>query len=124
MKAVLLYDADCGFCTRSAQAARRCLRPDADVVAWQDADLSALGLTAQECDAALQWVSADGSHAAAQRAIAALLKHSGRPWRPLGRVLELRLIDRPAGVVYRWVAANRQRLPGGTAACAMPRRTT
>jgi predicted DCC family thiol-disulfide oxidoreductase YuxK len=29
-------------------------------------------------------------------------------------------IKQVAGVVYRWVAKNRDRMPGGTAECALP----
>ena len=41
-------------------------------------------------------------------------------WRPAGRVLGLRPVTALAWPVYRWVARNRHRMPGGTAACALP----
>ena len=41
-------------------------------------------------------------------------------WRPAGAVLGLRPITALAWPVYRWVARNRHRMPGGTAACALP----
>ena len=92
------------------------------VVPWQFADLPALGLTAEECAAAVQWVAPDRRTAAGPDAIAKLLQDSrwsggcsagrspGRPVRAL------------AWPVYRWVARNRHRMPGGTAACALPAR--
>ncbi len=121
-RAVLVYDGDCGACTRLAGVVRTVLRPDAEVVAWQRADLDALGLTPEQCDAALQWVDAGGRAHAAQDAVAALLLAS-RPWaRPAGAVLRLPGVHGLAGATYRWVAGHRHLLPGGSAACAVPPR--
>jgi predicted DCC family thiol-disulfide oxidoreductase YuxK len=39
-------------------------------------------------------------------------------------VIELPGIRSLAGVIYRWVARNRSRLPGGTPACAVPPKVT
>ncbi len=36
-----------------------------------------------------------------------------------GYALSLPVVSPIAGVVYRWVARNRQKMPGGTAACAI-----
>ena len=32
----------------------------------------------------------------------------------------IRAVNTLAGIVYRWVARNRHRLPGGTPACSLP----
>lgn len=120
MRPTLVYDGDCGACSVLAGVVRRRLRPDATVVAWQSADLAALGLTPEECDAALQWVDASGRTYAAQRAVARLLLASRPAFRPLGLVLRLPVVDPLAGMVYRLVARNRHRLLGGTASCAVP----
>lgn len=120
---VLIYDGDCGVCTRLARlAARRVRRHPGSfaVAAYQDLDLAPLGLTAERCDEALQWVEADGRVRSAQDAVAAVLR-AGRLWqRPLGLLLLAPGINALAGVVYGWVAANRHRLPGGTPACSLP----
>ncbi|HET8617285.1 MAG TPA: DUF393 domain-containing protein [Actinomycetales bacterium] len=120
---VLLYDGDCGVCTRLAGAVvRHVLRRPGDVVvtAYQDVDLAPLGLTPAECEQALQWVATDGRVSSAQDAVARLLL-AGRRWqRPFGAVLLAPGVNGLAGLVYRWVAANRHRLPGGTAACSLP----
>jgi predicted DCC family thiol-disulfide oxidoreductase YuxK len=114
----LVFDGDCGLCTTSARfVERRLATPDLVVVAWQRADLAGLGLTAAECTEAAQWVAADGTHAAGAQAIAAVLVGRGGPWRVLGRLLQAPGVRRLAAVAYRWVAANRDRLPGGTPAC-------
>jgi predicted DCC family thiol-disulfide oxidoreductase YuxK len=120
---VLVYDGDCGVCTRlSAVAAARVRRSPTDfaITAYQDADLPALGLTEAECDLALQWVGADGRISSAQDAVARTLLAGRASWRPLGSLLLLPGIHAAAGTAYRWVARNRHRLPGGTPACTLP----
>ena len=119
----LVYDGDCAICTRlSAFVARRIRRAEGDfeIVAFQFADLPALGLTEAQCEAALQWVNADGVAQAGPNAVAGLLRAGRLPWRLPGRLLSLPGVDRITWPVYRWVADNRHRLPGGTPACSMP----
>ncbi len=116
----LVYDGDCAFCTSSVRWVRRArLRVDA-VTAWQHADLAALGLTPEQCEAKLQWVADDGSVSSGHEAVARLLLGSALPWRPLGRLLLVPPLSWVAAGAYAWVAANRHRLPGGTPACALP----
>jgi predicted DCC family thiol-disulfide oxidoreductase YuxK len=118
-----VYDGDCAFCTSCAEFIGRRIPTSAQVVPWQFADLDALGLTGEQCAAAVQWVDLDGSTAAGPDAIARLLRGSGPVWRPLGRVLGWRPVRALAWPAYRWVARNRHRMPGGTAACALPQST-
>jgi predicted DCC family thiol-disulfide oxidoreductase YuxK len=115
-----VYDGDCAFCTSCARFVERRVPTAAQVVPWQFADLDALGLTVEECEQAVQWVSPDGSRAAGPDAIAELLRGSTPVWRPVGRVLGWPPVRRLSWPAYRWVARNRHRLPGGTAACAVP----
>ena len=117
---VLVFDGDCAFCTRSARLAARLVGSRADVVAGQFLDLDDLGLTPAQVDAALQWVELDGAVSSGHLAIAALLRRAGLPWSIPGRLLTWPVISALAARVYRWVAANRDRMPGGTAACAVP----
>lgn len=119
MRPLLLFDGDCGFCTSASAVAERLARGRVDVVPWQSADLDAVGLTPQECDAALQWVDERGPRAGAQ-AVAALLVARGGPLALPGRVLQLPGVRRVAAAVYEAVSRNRQRLPGGTPACRRP----
>jgi len=120
---VVVFDGDCGICTTLAGVIERRLRPPAAVQPWQRLDLAAYGLTDIDCIEALQYVDADGRVYAAELAVAQLLKAS-RPWaRPAGVLIGLPGIRSVAGVVYRWVARNRSRLPGGTPACAVPPRS-
>ena len=121
----LVYDADCGFCTRSALFAKRWLdrRDRFAVRPWQELDLAAVGLSAADCDEAAQFVTADGSIRSGHRAIASAATHGAPAWRPVGYLLMAPGVSRVASRAYGWVAAHRYPLPGGTAACARPSST-
>ncbi len=118
---VLVFDGDCAFCTRSAEVAERWVRSgDGYAVApWQHLDLAALGLTAAQCDAALTFVDAQGAVTSGADAVANALRCGRRPWRPLGVLLSAPPMRPVAAGIYRWIAANRHSLPGGTAACRL-----
>jgi predicted DCC family thiol-disulfide oxidoreductase YuxK len=116
---VLLYDGSCAFCTSCARTLRR-IEPDAEIVAWQSADLAALGITEAQATAAVQWVQIDGTIRSGHEAIAALLKTAGPISKLIGHMALLPGISWIAAEVYRLVADNRYRLPGSTAACARP----
>ncbi|WP_222192234.1 thiol-disulfide oxidoreductase DCC family protein [Modestobacter italicus] len=118
----LLFDGDCAFCTRSAEVARRVLPAGCAVVAWQFADLAALGVTAERAQAEVLWVDDDGAVSGGADAVARALRAAGSPWALLGVLLSLPPVSWVAPFVYRLVAANRYRLPGGTAACRVPPR--
>ena len=118
----LVFDGDCAFCTSTVDVARRLLPAEVTVVPWQFADLAALGTTAERARQEVLWVPRAGEVLGGARAVAAALCAAGSGWALLGRLLQLPLVDRLADVVYRVVAANRMRLPGGTAACALPPR--
>ena len=125
--ATFLYDGDCSFCTACARFIVRWIPTPAAVLPWQRVDLTATdltatGLTAAACEQAVQWVRPERSPLAGPDAIVALLRSSGAPWwRLAGWVLGLAPVRAAAGPIYLLVARNRHRLPGGTAACALPR---
>jgi predicted DCC family thiol-disulfide oxidoreductase YuxK len=116
---VLVFDGDCAFCTSSVGWLERHVGKRPVIVAWQFADLDRLGLTPRQCSEALQWVGVDGRHRQGAAAVAATLRHAGRGWAVVGAVLAAPGVRWVAERVYRWVAANRHRLPGGTAACSL-----
>ena len=121
--ATLIYDGDCGVCTKLSRVVTTTVRRepgDFAVSAYQHVDLAPLGLTAERCDEALQWVSADGRISSAQDAVARVLLAGKVPFKPLGAVILVPGVNALAGMVYRWVALNRHRLPGGTPACSLP----
>jgi predicted DCC family thiol-disulfide oxidoreductase YuxK len=114
---VLVFDGDCAFCTSSAHLLER-LGPEAEIVAWQLADLDELGITAAQATEAVQWIGTDGTARSGHEAIAAALGTAGWPWGIAGRLITLPGISTLAAVTYRLIARNRYRLPGGTPACA------
>lgn len=117
---VFLFDGDCAFCTTCSQFIDRRIPTTAEVTPWQFADLDALGVAQADAEEAVVWVAPDGTTAAGPDAIARLLVDAGSVWRPLGWVLGFRPVGWVAWPIYRWVARNRHRLPGGTAACSLP----
>ena len=117
---LLVFDGDCAFCARSVRFVEKRIRRHPEIRSWQSLDLDTLGLTQAECEEAVQWVGADGQRASAHLAVARTLIHGGRGWAILGRVVLLPGIRSLAGVVYRWIARNRHRMPGGTAECNLP----
>lgn len=119
---LLVFDGDCAFCTSCVHLVERRIRPEAEIVAWQFADLPALGLSEAQASEALQWVGADGAVRSGHEAVAAMLASAGAPWRLAGRVLLLPGVSWLAARAYRLIAANRHRLPGGTPACKLEQR--
>jgi predicted DCC family thiol-disulfide oxidoreductase YuxK len=113
---VLVFDGDCSFCTSSARVAGRIV-PTARIVPWQRADLDALGVDREAAAEAIQWVDSHGQVSAGADAVARMLRTGALIWRVLGALMLLPGIRELAGVVYRLVANNRHRLPGGTPAC-------
>jgi predicted DCC family thiol-disulfide oxidoreductase YuxK len=115
---VLVYDGDCAFCASCVRVLER-IGPDAEIVAWQLTDLAELGMAEEQAADAVQWVQIDGTVRSGHEAIASVLITAGGIWKIIGRLLLLPGISWMAAKVYRLVADNRYRLPGGTPACAV-----
>ncbi len=120
----LVFDGDCAFCTTSATwvAARlhRAQGPDAHLVPWQFTDLDALGTTAGRAQTEVLWVEPEGRVLGGAAAFAAWLRFRGGPFGLIGRAMGLPVVRTVAAAVYRFVARHRDRMPGGTPACALP----
>lgn len=106
---MLIYDGDCGFCSRSAQWGRRHVDPQMPMQPWQEADLPSWGLTEDQCRDAVQWVDATGEVRSGGAAICAALRTGDRRWRILGVIGDAPGIRVGTEIVYRWVARNRHR---------------
>lgn len=116
---ILIFDGDCGFCTTSARFLHRWVVRDRaiSIAPWQRIDLDQLGLTEDQCLAAVQWVGRDGRVLSGHAAIAAALRAGHPVWRPVGALLVAPGFSWLAARVYSWVSAHRYALPGGTPAC-------
>ena len=112
----LLYDADCGFCTRSASWLAR--RGVPGVRPMQSVDLDALGVDAVRATREIPAVLASGEVVYGARAIGEALRQG--PWwlRAAGWLIR-RPLAWPAALAYRLVARYRHRLPGGTGECRL-----
>ncbi|MBA2324614.1 MAG: DUF393 domain-containing protein [Pseudonocardiales bacterium] len=114
---VLLFDGECGFCTRMLGWLRmldgqRLI----ETLPYQRAGVpESIGTTASECADSVQWRGADGARLdGAAAANAALGVALGSSW-------PLAVYRRSAGTqerLYRLVARNRHRLPGVRPWCA------
>ncbi|MFE0380518.1 thiol-disulfide oxidoreductase DCC family protein [Streptomyces inhibens] len=117
---VLVYDGDCAFCTSSVRFAERRLRPRCEAAPWQFTDLEKLGVTQQRAEHEVLWVTPNGSVHGGAQAVAKLLLSAHGGWPLVGALLTLPPVRWFARGVYRVVANNRQKMPGGTPACALP----
>lgn len=120
----LVFDGDCSFCTTSAgwvaDRLRHPGRPEAHLVPWQFTDLACLGIPEERAQREVLWVTPDGGVSGGAEAFAAWLRFRGGPYGALGTAMSWPGVRRLAAAVYRLVADNRQHLPGGTPACALP----
>jgi predicted DCC family thiol-disulfide oxidoreductase YuxK len=117
---VLVFDGDCGFCTRSVLWLERRLAESVDSVPWQYADLGSLGLTEAQTRAAAWWVEADGRRARGHRAMAEALCRCRGAWSLVGRLLRCPPLSWLGAPAYALIARFRGYLPGTTPACKRP----
>ena len=118
MSTLLLFDADCGFCARMIGLAPR-LRLSAEIASIQSTALEQLGV---DPDRATREIPAvvDGSVVYGHHAIAASLMTGPTPSRILGHVVGAPRFEWLFSSIYRWVAAHRHSLPGGSSSCELP----
>lgn len=120
MAVTLLYDADCGFCTRSVR-----WLVTAGVTAactpLQGADLPALGVDPRRAVREIPAALGDGRVVYGADAIRAALSTGPVVLRLLAGLLGVWPVSALAPAGYGWIAAHRHRLPGGTNACAVPK---
>ncbi|MGP4015582.1 thiol-disulfide oxidoreductase DCC family protein [Saccharopolyspora sp. 5N708] len=116
---VLIYDGDCGFCTRSVRLAER-LPVRMRILAWQEADLASFRTTEDRARHEVLWIARSGRVFGGAAAVAELLRNCRMPWPVLGWLMSAPVLRLLAEWAYRLVAANRFRLPGATPACQLP----
>ena len=117
---LLVFDGDCSFCSTSARLFRRITKNKVPATAYQLYDLESVGLAAEQCSEALQYVTKDAIYSG-HEAVARSLIDSKTAWSLLGYFLRVPVVSSVGYLVYTWVAKNRNRLPGGTPECAVNR---
>lgn len=85
--------------------------------------LERYGITRDQALELMALVNPDGSVVFGHLAWAGILRTGPAPLSWLGWLMQRSPVGPLADRIYRWVAANRYRLPGGSAQCAMPPRT-
>lgn len=107
----LVFDGECGFCTRWVGWVQRLDRGRrVDVQPYQAPGVPAsIGATAQQCADSVQWLGPDGVRRTGADAVNAVLSTV------VGVGLPSTLYARTSGLqerAYRWVADHRRRVPG------------
>lgn len=115
----LVYDGDCGFCTKSAHFIDRRSAQRFDVVPAQSLHLESVGLTFDKVMSAAWWLEPGQAPQGGHDAIAASLRSATLPWSLAGRLIALPGIRTCGRWLYPVIARNRHRLPGATDACAV-----
>lgn len=118
---VLIFDGDCGFCTTTADWIKKNSKVALEIAPYQWTELGQYGLTTEEAAAKVQVVVGDKVFAGHYCMSKLLLIQPNILLKLVGAVMVLPGLDSISAKVYEWIAANRQKLPGGTPACKLPK---
>lgn len=114
-----LYDDDCGFCVKSLTWVRR-LPVRVEFRAVQAEPVERYGITMDQALESMACVLPGGRVVFGHLAWSEILKTAPAPLAWVGRLMQWPVLSPLCARVYAWVATNRYRLPGGSAACALP----
>ncbi len=114
---MLIYDGDCGFCTRSAKWIGSRLGDRHRVLPYQSLDIAEYGLTIDDVTNAAFWIDAHRTAHRGHLAIGRSLVAVGGFWGIVGRIIIHPPVSWIAKPVYGLIARNRSSLPGATDAC-------
>ena len=122
-KPVLIYDGDCKFCQLNLEFGIRHMKVFPSYVAFQKIEPSSFGLTEKQVRSEI-WLVEKGSeqtfNLGGHLAAAAILQmQSNLLYRMAGFLMKTPPTSWLAKIVYRWIARNRHRLPGGTKECSI-----
>ncbi len=118
-RAVLLYDGDCGFCTASAHFFDDRLHSPAQVRPWRAEDALSHGVSPDEAETEIHFVTTSGSVLGGADAVLAWWRTSPGPWAIPAWILQLPGLVQLTRIGYRLIARHRHALPGATAACSV-----
>ena len=120
---LLVFDGDCAFCTTWVNRLEAILPVFPHASPWQWLDLDQYGLTTDDVHD-YAWVITPHRQFAGHLAFSALLRMQPTAvLRFAGHILATPPFSWVAALGYKFISANRHRLPGGTPACALPRPT-
>jgi predicted DCC family thiol-disulfide oxidoreductase YuxK len=112
----LVFDGECGFCTRCVGWVRRLdTRDRIDIRPLQaEGAPASVGATPEQCREAVQWLGPDGVSRSGADAVNAVMSVLA------GNALPSAVYRATSGLqerAYRWVADHRGRFPGATPYC-------
>ena len=116
VRPVLLYDGECGFCTRSIELVKEHLPSGVSFLPYQTVDLGSFGVSVAEAAHSVQLVDASGRVVHGSAAFGWLLVRAGAPWSLLGRLLLAPPVSLLAEAAYRAISVVRHRLLGSSPA--------
>ena len=110
---VVLYDGDCGMCTWAVTNLRQRLPAPVVPQPYQEADLSAFGLTEEQAGTAMYLLDTrSGTQFRGHKAFGRWFQLVGPPWTVVGWLLRYPPLGWVAWLVYRLVARHRRLIPG------------
>ncbi|MFE1173069.1 thiol-disulfide oxidoreductase DCC family protein [Streptomyces sp. NPDC058773] len=117
---LLVFDGDCGFCQNVINRISALGRPAVDAVPWQVLPEETTRPHSERLDREVLLLRDGRVLAGGADALAAYLRRSPRRrCRIAGAAISLPGMLQCAHTVYRWVARNRHRMPGGTLSCRL-----
>lgn len=116
---ILVYDGDCGFCTKSVEWLARRNLLGYPAKPWQSFDQGDLPVTPEVLQTQVVLDRTGHAPLGGADAFAACAKASSSPWRWVGGIMALPVVRSLAQAVYRAVARNRYRMPGSSGACRL-----
>lgn len=115
---LLIYDADCAFCTSCLRWGQTKLAYFPRVQGFQSLKPELYGLKLTEVQSSIWLIRKDQKPLSANLAATAILKSQPNYlWRMLGHLADSYWIRPFAKTLYFTIARNRHRLPGATEAC-------
>jgi predicted DCC family thiol-disulfide oxidoreductase YuxK len=118
-KGLLIYDGDCGLCSRTAAWLKRRLPAGYEVQPSQRLELEAFDLTRPEVHEHAYWIDPDRTQHRGHRAIARALEASGGTLGFLAPAMRVWPISPLAAWIYHLVARNRHHFPGASDRCRL-----
>lgn len=119
---VIVYDGDCAFCSSSIRTLQRLIPRAPKMIPYQFINPADYGLTLEQCETALQYVGKAGKISQGHEAYRQMLIELGGGYKLLGHLMRTPVYYGIANTVYRWIAKNRHKMPGGTPTCSLENR--
>lgn len=118
---ILIYDGDCAFCSSTIRLIKQLMPQHPPMEPFQFLRTEDYGLTRQKCGEEIKYVNANGQVYGGEAAFKNFFRDAGKAWKLIALIMSVPVVQQVSGLVYRWVARNRHKLPGGTPTCSLPR---